>query len=82
MNRLILLSGNWPALGQPHALEVMPSPESGLVFDPDSWRVFASSAASNGVTVSKDSLQLCLTPLSLDTDVERLYALVHEYDNP
>jgi hypothetical protein len=53
-----------------------------LVFDPDSWRVFASSAASNGVTVSKDSLQLCPTPLGMDADAERLYTLVHEYDNP
>jgi len=82
MDRLILLSGNWPAMGQPRAASVAPSPEGGLMFDPASWFVFASSPQSNLVSVSLDSTSLCPTPLSMDADVERLYTLVHEYDNP
>jgi hypothetical protein len=45
--RLILLVGHWPTLGQPHAITVAPSPEGELVFDPTSWYLFVSSTQSN-----------------------------------
>ena len=82
MDRLILLSGNWPAMGQPRAASVAPSPEGGLMFDPASWFVFASSPQSNLVSVSLDSTSLCPTPLSLGADAERVYTVVREYERP
>jgi DNA-binding beta-propeller fold protein YncE len=80
MDRLILLSGSdWQHLGQPRAARVAPSPEDGLVVDPISWNVFASSAASNLVTVSHDNATLCSTPLSLSEVEEPLYTIVNNY---
>jgi uncharacterized repeat protein (TIGR01451 family) len=89
MDRLILLpvpGSNWPPAQsqlQPLAVEVMSSPEGGLVFDPDSWKVFASSAASDLVTVSKDNTNLCTTaPLRLGAGADELFGIVHEYEHP
>ena len=80
MDRLILLSGSdWQHLGQPRATGVAPSPEDGLVVDPMSWNVFASSAASNLVTVSHDNATLCSTPLSFNEVEEPLYTIVNDY---
>lgn len=84
-DRLILLSGNWSALGQPLAAAVAPSPEGGLLFDPTSRYVFASSTTSNLVTVSQDNDSLCITPLKVsanDAGSEQLLVVVHDYRHP
>ncbi len=77
LDRLIVLSGNWPSFGSPVATAVQPSAEGGLLFDPATWNVFASNNDSNLVTFSRDSLNLCPTPLapaSID-----LMSVIHEY---
>ncbi len=69
LDKLFLLhlpGSNWPPSSPMtlRAVSVDPSPEGGLVFDPASWRVFASSANSNLVTVSQDNATLCRAPLA------------------
>ncbi len=87
-DQLILLDlpgSNWPLQTPPVLLAtpVEPSPEGGLVFDPNpaSWRVFASSTASNLVTVSKDNTALCPTPIADTTTrgADAYYAVAHDY---
>ena len=87
MDRLILLSlpqSDWPP-STPLVLRSTPvsaSPEGGLVFDPNSasWRVFASSAASNLVTVSRDNANLCPEPLAMSQAGEDgYYVVTHDY---
>jgi len=87
MDRLILLAlpqSAWPPQSPfvLRAVAVDPSPEGGLVFDPNpaSWRVFASSAVSNLVTLSQDKATLCETPLYASASAQDSYRVVtHDY---
>lgn len=87
MDRLILLAlpqSAWPPQAPfvLRAVAVDPSPEGGLVFDPNpaSWRVFASSALSNLVTLSQDKAALCETPLYASASAQEDYRVVtHDY---
>jgi hypothetical protein len=86
MDRLILLAlpqSTWPpqAPMQLRAAEVTPSPEGGLVFDPASWRVFASNTVSDLVTLSRDNATLCPDPLTTFSDAgqESYYPVAHDY---
>jgi DNA-binding beta-propeller fold protein YncE len=88
MDRLVLLSlpgSLWPP-ETPYILRSTPvasSPESGLVFDPNpaSWRVFASSAASNLITLSQDKAALCADPLAATAvqEPDRWVVVTHDY---
>jgi DNA-binding beta-propeller fold protein YncE len=83
MDRLILVSGNWPIMGQPQAIEVAPpSLEGGLLADPASWFVFASSSELNLVTMVKDGKNLPWLPLDTSPGVEDLYTVVHDSSHP
>jgi YVTN family beta-propeller protein len=84
-DRLLLLSGDWLTTGEPLAAAIAPSPEGGLLFDPASRYIFASSTTSNLVTVSQDGVPLCAPSLNLsanDADPEQLRMIVNDYRHP
>jgi len=81
MDRLILLSGNWPDMGLPRATPVARTFESGLLFDPTSWKMFATSSFQNLVTVAQDSNTLCPTLLSVNASTINPYYTVVSHEN-
>jgi uncharacterized repeat protein (TIGR01451 family) len=87
LDRLILLSlpqSDWPPMTPLvlRSVAVAASPEGGLLFDPNpaSWRVFASSAVSDLVTLSQDNANLCPNPLAASgTGEDSYYVVTHDY---
>jgi hypothetical protein len=93
LDNIISLTGDWPYMEQPFlGVNLPPSPERGLKFDPTTKAVIVASASSNRVTILWDTpqTQQCLWPFIAPsgasvgalTSPERsdgLYTVVHDF---
>jgi DNA-binding beta-propeller fold protein YncE len=93
LDNIISLTGDWPYMEQPFlGVNLPPSPERGLKFDPTTKAVIVASASSNRVTILWDTpqTQQCLWPFIAPsgasagalTNPERsdgLYTIVHDF---
>lgn len=84
LDNIISLTGNWPNLESPAlGVNLPPSPERGLKFDPITKAVIVASASSNRVTILWDTpaTQQCLRPFTSSRGPTRdtgLYVVVNE----
>ena len=84
LDNVISLTGNWPNLETPALGVNLPhSPERGLRFDPVNKYLFIASAASNRVTILRDTpqTQQCLWPFGPTSRLSRagdLYVVVNQ----
>jgi hypothetical protein len=92
LDNIISLTGDWPYMEQPYlGVNLPPSPERGLKFDPATRAVIVASASSNRVTILWDTpqTQQCLWPFIAPNGApsgpdrsERssgLYTVVHDF---
>lgn len=91
LDNIISLTGDWPYMEQPYlGVNLPPSPERGLKFDPTTRAVIVASASSNRVTILWDTpaTQQCLWPFIAPSGPERsersersggLYTIVHDF---
>ncbi len=85
LDNIISLTGDWPVMEQPYlGVNLPPSPERGLKFDPVTKAVIVASASANRVTILWDTpqTQQCLWPFSASSGLERsrgLYTIVHDF---
>ncbi len=89
LDNIISLTGDWPYMEQPYlGVNLPPSPERGLKFDPTTKAVIVASASSNRVTILWDTpaTQQCLWPFIAPSGPERsersgdLYTVVHDFN--
>jgi uncharacterized repeat protein (TIGR01451 family) len=93
LDNIISLTGDWPYMEQPFlGVNLPPSPERGLKFDPTTKAVIVASASANRVTILWDTpqTQQCLWPfiapsgalvgaLSSPERGNGLYTVVHDF---
>jgi uncharacterized repeat protein (TIGR01451 family) len=90
LDNIISLTGDWPYMEQPYlGVNLPPSPERGLKFDPTTKAVIVASASSNRVTILWDTpqTQQCLwpfvapggAPAGPDRSSSGLYTVVHDF---